>query len=418
MTSPAEQPLQSLNTAPVFVLSCARSGSTLTRLILDTHPEIYSPAELDMGATARRLYTMIARLEVRDNVPYEANPQILAQVRQILGGLMDDHARRRGKRIWCEKSPDNLGHQDFLARAFPEARFVCLYRHCRDVVRSCLEVSRHGFIPVLHDYVRQTPDDTVQATVRYWTDSTAGMLDFERRWPGRSFRLIYENLVTHPEETLRPLFEFLGVAWDPTLIERIFSATHDRGEGDSLVLYSGRINRDSIGSGRVIPLETLPVELGARMEAFLRELGYEGKDLAPATPEAPATPATPAITVVAKAGGGASQGEDARWVFETVLPKRLDSLEEPPFDALSCCFAVRGAGGGDWVIEMDEDGFQVIPDSRQSPVTIEIDTADLLDLVHGRQNALRLVMEGKARVTGDIDDTHLQKLVTLLRVDL
>jgi hypothetical protein len=42
---------------PVFVLSCERSGSTLLRYIIDTHPQICSPAHLHLGQLCRSLYT-------------------------------------------------------------------------------------------------------------------------------------------------------------------------------------------------------------------------------------------------------------------------------------------------------------------------------------------------------------------------
>jgi len=39
--------------SPVFILTAARSGSTLMRLILDTHPELASPPET--GVATRRM---------------------------------------------------------------------------------------------------------------------------------------------------------------------------------------------------------------------------------------------------------------------------------------------------------------------------------------------------------------------------
>ena len=218
-----------------FILSCARTGSTLTRFIVDTHPEIYCPAELEMGRLAASLYFSIATLEGRLDHPAAENTAVLARVRQILADLMATYTQAKGKTVWCEKSPANVRHRELLAALFPEARFVCLYRHGLDVARSCLEASRFGFIPMMEEYVRRTPGDTVQAAVQYWVDDTSALLDFERRRPDRTFRLRYEDVTADPEAARAPMFRFLGVEWDPGLLGSGFTARHDPGIGDGYV---------------------------------------------------------------------------------------------------------------------------------------------------------------------------------------
>ncbi|MFN2568680.1 MAG: sulfotransferase [Candidatus Dormibacteria bacterium] len=41
--------------APIFVVCCSRSGSTLLRYILDTHPLVACPPELHVAQLCRRL---------------------------------------------------------------------------------------------------------------------------------------------------------------------------------------------------------------------------------------------------------------------------------------------------------------------------------------------------------------------------
>src|SRR5579875_3716107 len=45
---PAPQPGDRLLTAPVFIMSSVRSGSTLLRVLLDTHSQIHAPHELHL----------------------------------------------------------------------------------------------------------------------------------------------------------------------------------------------------------------------------------------------------------------------------------------------------------------------------------------------------------------------------------
>lgn len=393
-----------------FILSCARSGSTLTRYIVDTHPDIYAPSELDLGKVAAGLHYSIAALEGRLDQPVHESPEVLARVREILSGLMDSYTLARGKKMWCEKSPPNLRYREFLAAVFPEARFICLYRHCLDVARSCLEVSRHGFIPVLEEYVRRTPSNTVQAAVEYWVDGTSGLLDFERKLPERTFRLRYEDITANPEAALEPMFRFLGVSWDPDLLKSVFTARHDGGVGDGYVRYSGRIHPDSLGLGRDLPLEQLSKDLRSRMAAVLAELGYGDEPLAP-------RPAPPRKPESAPAAAASDPRERPSWVFEHLLPERLSAAKPSLASSFSCKIVVLGEGGGSWAVELDETGYRVTP-GGEAAARIDVQASDLLDIVHGRANALKIVREGRIRVQGELSDEALRSLLLMIRTDL
>jgi protein-tyrosine sulfotransferase len=389
-----------------FILSSARTGSTLTRFIVDTHPEIYCPAELEMGRLAASLYFSIATLEGRLDFPLQENTRVLARVRQTLLEMMESYTVARGKKVWCEKSPANVPQRELLAAVFPEARFVCLYRHGLDVARSCLEASRFGFIPTLEEYVRRTPGDTVRAAVQYWVDDTTALLDFERKRPERSFRLRYEDVTEAPEAALEPMFRFLGVEWTPSLLDSVFTARHDPGIGDGYVRYSGRIHKDSRGLGRTLPLGTLPAELRSRLSSLLEELGYGEEPAAAAAPPVPPPPG---------ASGPRDFRETPAWVFESLLPERL--RRQLPATALSCTFVVQGEGGGAWTLEAGKGGFRLTP-GGEALARIDVQAADLLDVVHGRANALKIVRDGRIRVSGQLSDEALRDLILLIRTDL
>jgi hypothetical protein len=54
--------MSSSGRAPIFILSCYRTGSTLMRYIFDTHPDVYSPPEVCLGDTAAQLAQLEAGL--------------------------------------------------------------------------------------------------------------------------------------------------------------------------------------------------------------------------------------------------------------------------------------------------------------------------------------------------------------------
>lgn len=392
---------------PIFLLSAARSGSTLTRIILDTHPEIYSPSELELGQLASNLCFSIGLLEGANDEPLH-NREAMERTRTMLSDLLGFYTRRKGKRIWCEKSPANAAFEELLAGVFPEARFICLYRDARDVVHSLVEVFRHGIPADLRDYVRRCPGDPLQAAMRHWVDTTERLLESERRHPARTFRLRYEDMVAEPAGTLAPLFRFLDLEWDPASLAAVFSSRHDRGGGDPNVFFSDRIRQDSVGAGRDVSTATLPAPLRERMLELLAELGY------PETLERLATTAVAGPAEASSQNSLQKSERDPRWVFETLLPERAAAARALPPAPFSCDVTVRGQGGGAWSLEWAADGLFVTPDHRGLPARIELSSDDLLAVVHGQVNPMRLAQEGRIRVKGIETDEALRGLIRMM----
>jgi protein-tyrosine sulfotransferase len=262
---------------PLFVLSCARSGSTLLRYILDTHPHVCCPGELSLGELCERLYWAVHDTtgQVAHGRDERARSQFaLAEVRRVVSGLMDSYAATKGKRVWCEKTPLNLLHTGVLLETFPEARFICLYRDCMDVVDSCLEFSRAKYVAEFAPYFQQHPDDPASAMIAYWVDRTRMLLSFEQEHCARCFRLKYEELVTSPAASLEPMFHFIGEEWNARLLDSVFITPHDEGDGDPKILNTSGIVKGSVGKRLAVRPEQVPGELLRRANTLLRRLGY------------------------------------------------------------------------------------------------------------------------------------------------
>lgn len=271
-------PLAGEPARPAFILSTERSGSTLLRWLLDAHPEIASPGEILLGRLCFDLFitlsrTAVATLDLQDRIA--ANRATLPRVRAVVDGIMTEYAHARGKKVWCDKTPQNLAHLTVLVETFPDARYVCLYRDGLDVAYSCLAVSRDGFMAELSEYVRRSPHDLVGAMLDSWCDKTELLLKMQQRHPGLCHRVRYEDLVARPGEVLQPLCAFLGVAWDPTLLERAFTMRHDDGGGDQRIKHTQRVERDRAGRGRELDTRRLTEQQRARVNSLLRNLGYE-----------------------------------------------------------------------------------------------------------------------------------------------
>ena len=85
--------------APIFIICCERSGSSLLRYIIDTHPDIASPAELNLGEVCRSLYYLFKGTigEVSRLSDTEKNNLVIAEVRRIVSGIMGDYITAKQK---------------------------------------------------------------------------------------------------------------------------------------------------------------------------------------------------------------------------------------------------------------------------------------------------------------------------------
>ncbi|MHB1595219.1 MAG: sulfotransferase [Streptosporangiaceae bacterium] len=268
---------------PVFILTASRSGSTLLRFILDTHPDFACPPETMITAACVALFRSCDILENagsgRQRLLTEGTTvpeEVLATVRGTVDQVFGRYLARRGKPRWCDKSLDSIFNADLLAQIYPRARFICLYRHCMDVIASGVEVcpwgvSRFGF----DGYVAQHPGNSVAAIGSYWNDCARAMLTFEEQQPGRCHRLRYEDLVSAPEEAAAGVFDFLGARVVPGITDACFSTPHEGdGPGDEKIWFTTKITAEALGRGVRVPAGALPGQLREQINELLGKLGY------------------------------------------------------------------------------------------------------------------------------------------------
>lgn len=380
---------------PIFILASARSGSTLLRYIVDTHPDICCPAELNLGNLCSQLlrvhsYTT-AQLSTASQ-EREIQQRICAEVRQTVSDIMLSYAKAKDKINWCEKSSDNLTYADALMKVFPGAKYICLHRHCMDVVYSLLEMSRFGFVEWAVNYVHKNPRNLVAAMAEYWADYTERLLKFERRNASECFRIKYETLVSDPSTTLNQLFAFLGVDWDESLLNEIFSVRHDPGPGDIKISFEKHIHKNSVGKGSTI-LGSHLSNMRERVNLLLEELEYSivGQDWG----------VTPHNTNTATAIDESEIPSSIREIFTKEFPRRLKERRDRllGLDAIYK-FIITGTGNGAWMIDLRED-VQVMAGNGNANCTITISAGDLIAIVSGTLNPGEAFLQERVNVAGD-----------------
>jgi hypothetical protein len=247
---------------PVFVLCTSRSGSTLLRFLLDAHPDLACPPEF-------RLPTMCAQLT-------SAWSAVAAGVRHTMDLMLGPYLAQRGKKRYCNKDLGTAAQVDDLLRIYPEAKFICLYRHPMDMIASGVEacpwgLNNYGFEP----YIASSPGNSVLAIARYWTDNVTAILAVEERLAGQCHRVRYEDLVADPETVAGAIFDFLGVERVPDISAVCFSLDRERaGPGDYKIWTTSGINSDSVGRGWSIPAHLIPEPATATLNDLAGKLGY------------------------------------------------------------------------------------------------------------------------------------------------
>ena len=329
---------------PVFVLCNGRSGSTLLRFLLDAHPELACPPETNLPGLCVQLATVWSLIEGaplsanRGDEPPEIPEAAIAGVRETMDRMVGSYLARRGKKQYCDKSLGTARYAPLLARVYPEARFVCVYRHPMDVIASGAEacpwgLNGYGFDP----YIAATPGNAVLALANFWADNVRATLAVEERFPDACFRLRYEDLVADPEETAAALFGFLGVPPVPGISRTCFSAERERfGPADYKIWYTSQISPDSVGRGWSVPVGLIAPPLLEAINEMAGKLGYLPVDGDWGTTEPPADLRVPITTPPADADVAA--GPPAAGEGEPPAPPDTT----PPADAAANEAAAKG----------------------------------------------------------------------------
>jgi hypothetical protein len=268
--------------APVFVLSGARSGSTLVRYILDAHADLACPEETTIPHACLQLAGVWGAilgtpLPSGPSVNVAAIPDpVIAEVRRVVDSMIESYLARRGKRRFCEKSIGAAMFADLLMRLYPDAKFICLVRHSMDFIKSALDASPWGLLSFGFDkYATAGAGNMVCSLGQYWIDHTNEIMKVARRYPQDSYILRYEDLVNAPERVAGNVFAFLGVTQQPGISHQCLDARRERlGAGDHKLWWTSEISTKPVGQGQVVPPRLLTPQVRHRMNMLLSQLSY------------------------------------------------------------------------------------------------------------------------------------------------
>lgn len=209
----------------LFICGRGRSGTTLVRAMIDSHPEIAIADESHFVVTLGLARARYERLDGFDaarflrDVSHEVgfqrwklDPDGLAAA---VSGARDypDAVRRLyafyaagfAKQRYGDKTPIYVLHIPLLAEMFPEARFLHVIRDGRNASLSYMHLD---FGP-----------RTLGEAAIYWRRFVgAGRAAGRALGPDRYAEVRYEDVLADPEEEMRRLAPFAGVAFDASML--------------------------------------------------------------------------------------------------------------------------------------------------------------------------------------------------------
>ncbi|HVV75035.1 MAG TPA: sulfotransferase [Mycobacteriales bacterium] len=251
---------------PIFIVGSNGSGSTLLRLMLDSHPHIAIPEEtgfLRLAALHRWVpYWKLGGDWYRKIGLSES--QLDAELAKFYGGLFASYAGSRGKQRWGDKTPFHVWHLDLATRLFPEAVVVGIVRHPAAVVNS----------------VRRRFRRPLGGSLKHWRRSTRQLVHAGARLGDRFMLVRYEDLVTQPEPTMRALLTAIGEPWSDDVLAH--HEVQPRSESTGFTRTDRAVDTRSLAEweGELRPAELDRVV--ARTGELATFLGYDPRRATPA----------------------------------------------------------------------------------------------------------------------------------------
>ncbi len=260
---------------PIFIVSCARSGSTLLRLMLDTHPNIWSPPELHLLTLCQRLLWVRGILGDHGNPPQGFWEDVATEVADDVEKLLQPHLLASGKKRWCEKSVTAVNHLDILTGVYAHANVIVLYRHMSDMVDSGLRATQdradgYDFEP----YFQAWPHSRAEALANYWLEKTTALKKLETDHP-HCLPVRYEDLVSQPQSTLATIGEFLDEPVPDDWAAQVYRIPHQRGPGDTSAYTRDQVQTQSVGCGDQQDYSSLPRRLIRQINQTLKNIEYQ-----------------------------------------------------------------------------------------------------------------------------------------------
>jgi hypothetical protein len=192
-----------------------RSGTTLLEQVLDSHTGLISSDERE--AFARDIFpamwltptTPLPTPSALDAVPMARLATLRTRYLESMEAALNEPIRNR---VHLDKNPTLTVVLPGFLRLFPEARLLIALRDPRDVVISCFM----QYLPLNANSVYFL---TLERAARRYANDIGMWLRLRDKIASPWLEVRYENTVVQLENEARRACEFLGLTWEPSVLD-------------------------------------------------------------------------------------------------------------------------------------------------------------------------------------------------------
>lgn len=275
--------IKSLDLSPIIILGVPRSGTTLLRVLLDSHSQVAGPPETPWILGSYHPETSFRTLtETLCNVftgPVKnlegiTEKVIFDSIRQSILNILEVYLNTRGKEKIVLKTPDDIYYLEFLLQLFPDAKYLHIHRDGRDVAHSTINKKKDFFGEA---FQKGYGEINFYNSVKRWVEWEEKIRKtFKRKSKNQYHRVSYESLINKPKNTLTSICEFMEISFELEMLDyKQFSHEYPNYEAGSFdVRNKTTIEKNNSGKWKgnidAVDLEKVHKEFGK----FIKRYGY------------------------------------------------------------------------------------------------------------------------------------------------
>lgn len=266
---------------PIFIIGVPRSGTTLLRVILDSHSRIVAAPETPwiLGSygpgSIRELVCTLTEHETGPvkNLAGVTSELVHSAALEFFNKIIGSYLYAKQKDLVVLKTPDDIQYLEFLIKLFPNSTYIHMFRDGRDV--ACSTVNKRATF--FGNKLRNCGELNFENAMRRWYDwesKTRQFLGANKNL--KQISISYEDLVAHPRDTIKKTCGVLNVNFEETMLE-YYLHDHDYPEweaGSTDVKNKAGIDEKSIGRWTTEISKQDLRNIEGKYGNFLKELGY------------------------------------------------------------------------------------------------------------------------------------------------
>lgn len=269
---------------PVFIIGVPRSGTTLLRIMLDSHPNLAVGSECPWFCRSycdvtsfKDLYLSLVedRYGPVRNFEGVSEAHVTLALGEAISSILSAYAHGRGKKRWLEKTPNHITEIPFIVKLFPQSKYIHIIRDGRDVACSSFK-ERVTWGKQLQNREEKVTNTRLNALQR-WCRWVAQFEKWKQEYELDICQISYEDLVRNPRPTLEKILQFIEESWSEDVLN-YGKQKHDIPDweaGSRDVSQKPKISDEGIGRWKTEFSDTERLIAASFADSMLTKFGYE-----------------------------------------------------------------------------------------------------------------------------------------------